>query len=55
MTDQEISQLSLLVTAANLQVNIDILEVSRAILRTNQEHYARMEQLMKEQKDDRHV
>jgi len=55
MNDHEIAQLTLLVTAANLQVNLDILEVSHKILQSNIEHTIVFEKLIEEIKNVRNI
>lgn len=50
MSNEEVATLTLLVTAANLQVNIDILEVSRLILSSNNAHQGVLEQILQELK-----
>jgi len=50
VSNEEVATLTLLVTAANLQVNIDILEVSRLILSSNNAHQGVLEQILQELK-----
>ena len=50
--DKSIAEMTLLLTAANVWVNLDILDVSRKLLKINEEHLEVLKEISKEKKNE---